>query len=275
MDHWTASDSLYSDDNLIMYSSNDFNFGGGVTNKGKMQLDLASLPKKKGAALMKSNNDCVLTTPDLNMLQLASPELERLIIEQHGAITTPTPSGCFINGDLCKLGGRNDYAQRLATAYDEEKKGGAETQITVPITRTTGVITTQHAINPTPMIAVTQSSNTYGSSYGVNMLPSSSLKDEKPQIVPVASSTTTLPQIDLEEQEWVKKERKRERNRQAASRCRRRKLEKEKDLQDKVKKFKFENNKLSSTVETLRKEICTLKEQVLQHVGAGCHISLP
>lgn len=271
MDHWTASDSLYSDDNVIMYS-NDFSFGGGVTDKGKMQLDLASLPKKKGAALLKSNNDCVLTTPDLNMLQLASPELERLIIEQHGAITTPTPSACFVNGDLCKLGGRNDYAQRLATAYDEEKKGGVETQLAIPITRSTGIVTTQHAINPTPMIAVTQSSNTYASNYSGSVLPGSSLKDEKPQIVPVAAP---LPQIDLEEQEWVKKERKRERNRQAASRCRKRKLEKEKDLQDRVKELKFENSKLSSTVETLRKEICTIKEQILQHVGAGCHISLP
>ncbi|EDV23471.1 expressed hypothetical protein [Trichoplax adhaerens] len=271
MDHWTASDSLYSDEN-VMYS-NDFSFGGGATDKGKMQLNLESLPKKKSAALLKSNNECTLTTPDLNMLQLASPELERLIIEQHGAITTPTPSGCFLNGDLCKHGTRNDYAQRLATAYDAEKKSLSEAQVVVPLTRTSG-ISTQHAINSTPMIAVTQSSNTFANNnYAINMLPNSSVKDEKSQIVPVASNA--LPQIDLEEQEWVKKERKRERNRLAASRCRKRKLEKEKDLQDRVKELKCENNKLTSTVETLRKEICAIKEQILQHVGAGCHISLP
>lgn len=54
--------------------------------KMSMTLDFTSEKTKQ----RKLNE--VLNSPDINMLKLASPELERLIIQQGGVTTTPTPN---------------------------------------------------------------------------------------------------------------------------------------------------------------------------------------
>ncbi|KAK2153807.1 hypothetical protein LSH36_285g02022 [Paralvinella palmiformis] len=54
--------------------------------KSSMTLDFTSEKTKQ----RKLNE--VLNSPDINMLKLASPELERLIIQQGGVTTTPTPN---------------------------------------------------------------------------------------------------------------------------------------------------------------------------------------
>ena len=51
--------------------------------KSKMTLDFNSGPPTKKQ---------LLQSPDLNLLKLASPELEKLIIQHNGMVTTPTPT---------------------------------------------------------------------------------------------------------------------------------------------------------------------------------------
>merc|ERR1719245_2731054 len=55
-----------------------------------MTLDFACEPSAKKP---RSGVVNVLSSPDLKLLQLASPELERMIIQQNGMVTTtPTPT---------------------------------------------------------------------------------------------------------------------------------------------------------------------------------------
>jgi hypothetical protein len=59
--------------------------------KRNLTLDLHRPPAFKKSKL---NQPPVLSSPDLHMLKLASPELERIIM-QNGSLTTPTPSMLF------------------------------------------------------------------------------------------------------------------------------------------------------------------------------------
>lgn len=94
------------------------------------------------------------------------------------------------------------------------------------------------------------------------------IKDE-PQTVP--NSPSFCP-VDMDDQERQKLERKRQRNRVAASKCRKRKLERISKLEDKVKLLKGENSDLGGVVMNLKQHVVQLKQQILEHVNAGCRI---
>ncbi|XP_063592536.1 transcription factor Jun-like, partial [Penaeus indicus] len=95
---------------------------------------------------------------------------------------------------------------------------------------------------------------------------------EEPQTVPSVSGSPPLSPIDMECQERIKLERKRLRNRIAASKCRRRKLERISRLEEKVKTLKGENMELQAVVNKLRDQVCSLKQEVMEHVNSGCQI---
>lgn len=78
--------------------------------------------------------------------------------------------------------------------------------------------------------------------------------------------------INMECQERIKLERKRLRNRIAASKCRRRKLERIGRLEEKVRQLKGENVELQNVVNRLRDQVCSLKQEVMEHVNSGCQI---
>lgn len=66
--------------------------------KRNMTLDLNSAGNSRAPAFKRSklSQQSVLSSPDLHMLKLGSPELERLIIQQQsGNLATPTPSMLF------------------------------------------------------------------------------------------------------------------------------------------------------------------------------------
>lgn len=67
-------------------------------------------------------------------------------------------------------------------------------------------------------------------------------------------------------------ERKRQRNRVAASKCRKRKLERISKLEEKVKMLKGENTDLALIVKNHKDIIAQLKQQVMEHMQAGCRI---
>lgn len=187
----------------------------------------------------------VLSSPDLQLLKLGSPELEKLII-QNGMITTatPTPSAPVLFPAAAPTEEQEMYALPFVQALDKLHNGRGE-----PVPRRV------YADLDRPL----------------DRFPTSVVKDE-PQTVPSAASSPPLSPIDMDTQERIKLERKRQRNRVAASKCRRRKLERISKLEDKVKILKGENAELAQMVVKLKDHVHRLKQQVLEHANSGCHI---
>ncbi|GIY50652.1 transcription factor AP-1 [Caerostris darwini] len=268
----------------------------------------------------------ILTSPDLQMLKLASPELERFIISNGNITTTPTPTQYLFPKTVTEE--QEQYARGFIDALNhlhqqttqfEMNTGGLITRIssgTTPVTSnppevsidkltnslrmypglsplyfqsspTSVIKSSGNAKNPSPVkpvLVVRPPSVDNNSSNSCNSMSSNSttmpleiaIKEEL-QTVPNELATPPLSPlckgpIDMADQERIKLERKRYRNRLAASKCRKRKLEKISQLEDKVKELKGENSKLELIVERLRDQVCSLKQEVLDHAKKGCQI---
>ncbi|KZC13524.1 Transcription factor AP-1 [Dufourea novaeangliae] len=198
----------------------------------------------------------ILSSPDLNMLKLGSPELEKFIIAQQDSLVTnlPTPTQILFPKTVTEA--QELYARGFVDALNELHHSDSSQE--------PGSIhgATYTTLEPPSSVQSTESSVSQGLVQ---------IKDE-PQTVPSVSSSPPMSPIDMENQERIKLERKRQRNRVAASKCRRRKLERISRLEDKVKLLKGENTELSAVVHRLKEHVCRLKEQVMDHVHSGCQI---
>merc|ERR1719369_1461682 len=163
--------------------------------KRKLTLDLNNRPPKKQRP--GGNFNPLLTSPDLNQLKLASPELERLIMQQGTTVLAnnpATPSTFFF--------------PKAATEEQEEfARGFVDTLEQLH----------HHPTHHSDPLHVSDSH------IGLGSWPPH-IKEE-PQTVPSMAGSPPMSPIDMDDQERIKLERKRLRNRIAASKCRRRKLE--------------------------------------------------
>lgn len=202
------------------------------------------------------NNAPILSSPDLNMLKLGSPELEKLIIaQQDGLVTTmPTPTNQIL------------FPRTVTEAQELYARGFVEALNELHHSDSSQEPGSIHGATYTNLEPPGSVQSTESLSQGLMLI-----KDE-PQTVPSVSSSPPMSPIDMESQERIKLERKRQRNRVAASKCRRRKLERISRLEDKVKLLKGENSELSAVVHRLKEHVCRLKEQVMDHVHSGCQI---
>lgn len=312
--------SLYDEDIMPTTSNSQ-----SVTyDKGNLKLDFSSANTRRQTSLM---DGALLTSPDLNLLTLGSPELEKLIMSYGGILTTPTPTQPF-KGTQAVTEQQELYARGFMEALQklhDQQDPNAQTAVVNALSSNTAA---QNALNlsfasaaavaasginsatstvasSTPSMLATGTStistqalplmsfsgatqvfpdfqrtaiptSTYGQPLSVQIPPQQPRLDNvklenESQVVP---GTPPLPPIDLALQETVKNERKKQRNRVAASKCRKRKLEKEADLEVKVSELKNINTKLHSEVNELRKQVCQLKLQVMDHVQGGCEIML-
>ena len=91
-------------------------------NKSNLKLDFneGSGNSRKRSFLNVASSPAILASPDLKLLKLGSPELEKLIINTGGFIPTPTPSG-FIGHPLAhnENGGTEDQESFLARGFIE------------------------------------------------------------------------------------------------------------------------------------------------------------
>ena len=198
----------------------------------------------------------ILSSSDLNMLKLGSPELEKFIIAQQDTLVTNLPTPTQILFPKAVTEAQEMYARGFVDALNELHHSDSSQE--------PGSIhgATYTTLEPPGSVQSTESSVSQGLVQ---------IKDE-PQTVPSVSSSPPMSPIDMENQERIKLERKRQRNRVAASKCRRRKLERISRLEDKVKLLKGENTELSAVVHRLKEHVCRLKEQVMDHVHSGCQI---
>ena len=227
----------------------------------------------------KQKMSTLLQSPDLNMLKLASPELEKLIIQANGMVTTtPTPTQIMFPKFVTEE--QEAYAQGFVAALEELRSTSGPGQkpeqrpnVTLPSDVSKNIFTTTTSL-PGGLFNI-----------GNNGLPSKSLLQsasqsqgvrvkEEPQTVPCGLNSPPPSPINMADQEVIKLERKRARNRVAARKCRTRKLERIARLEDKVDDLKGLNNDLSTQATKLREEVCKLKRTIIEHVNSGCHIMM-
>lgn len=252
--------------------------------------------------------DGLLASPDLGLLKLASPELERLIIQSNGLVTTTPTSTQFLYPKVA-ASEEQEFAEGFVKALEDlHKQNQLGTGAASAAAAAGGPSSTAAGAAPpgelapaaaTPEAPVYANLSSYAGGTGgsggaatvafaaepVPFPPPpppgalgpprlTALKDE-PQTVPDVPSfgeSPPLSPIDMDTQERIKAERKRLRNRIAASKCRKRKLERISRLEEKVKTLKSQNTELASTASLLREQVAQLKQKVLSHVNSGCQL---
>lgn len=280
------------------------------TLKQTMTLNLND-PKNFKPQLSSKALD-ILTSPDVGLLKLASPELERLIIQSCTGLTTPTPTQfvCpknitdeqegFAEGFVKALAELHYQQMPAPAAHSDTQPSGNNNVTSGPVSENGGVPFNCTARTEPPeytnlgtfaRAVASVSSDEKHSSTSYPLIPPPhnhvdqqlataqhsrlhALKEE-PQTVPeMSGETPPLSPIDMETQERIKAERKRMRNRVAASKCRKRKLERISRLEERVKNLKTQHTELVSSASVLRDELALLKQKVMDHVNSGCQLIL-
>jgi len=257
--------------------------------KRPMTLDFAS--NQPSAKKPKGNTPGMnlLSSPDLKLLQLASPELERMIIQQNGMVTTtPTPTQficpkyvteeqeAYARGFVDALNELHNKKPGLKTEKDDSDSNSSHVQPTTQLsTLPAQTFTTLANTTSVPVVSSTVTA-AQSQPQQSSVLPAGVLRlKEEPQTVPSCSSPPQhIVPIDMDEQECIKLERKRERNRLAARKCRNRKLDRISKLEERVDELKSHNQKLATSASTLRDQVCKLKQQIMEHVSSGCQVML-
>ncbi|CDQ86505.1 unnamed protein product [Oncorhynchus mykiss] len=261
-------ETTFYDDSLNSFSQHekpDYGYNPKAL-KHSMTLNLAD-PTSTLKPHLRAKASDILTSPDVQLLKLASPELERLIIQSSNGLitTTPTPTQflCPRNVTDEQEGFAEGFVRALAELHHQHvlpNAPGVPSPVYEDLNTFTPAITTNSALV-----------------YGQQSHPHPRLTalKEEPQTVPeMPGETPPLSPIDMENQERIKAERKRMRNRVAASKCRKRKLERISRLEDKVKNLKTQNSDLASTANMLREQVAQLKQKVMNHVNSGCQLML-
>merc|ERR1711887_214294 len=277
--------------------------GGSRKRAAGLSLDLNSASAKRNKQVQS-----LLTSPDVQMLKLTSPELEKFLI-QNPTLATPTPSGYIFPKSVTEEQamyakgfeealehlrqseppGSNDLAAAntlatLSTASVGPAGRNLEVHRSLPeaAQQNPGIpLSVQASSHSRPASGASGSydSETYQVPEGVK------IKDEPDDHLSLSGSdygsegmksppmnTTGMSPIDMETQEKIKLDRKRQRNRLAASKCRKRKLERISQLDDRVSALKNENADLAAVVKKMKAGVTLLKQEVIEHVNSGCDI---
>ncbi|XP_062252392.1 transcription factor jun-D [Platichthys flesus] len=243
--------------------------------------------------------ESILSSPDLGLLKLASPELERLIIQSNGMVTTTPTSPQFLYAKT--VSDEQEFAEGFVKALEDLHKqnqlsGDGQSQsgsldlganlVPVSLQPDLPVYTNLHSYGTGPLgTTVNYTTDTVpfppppahhlGAAPQQPELSRVPPLKEEPQTVPDVQSfgeSPPLSPIDMDSPDHGKAERKRLRNRIAATKCRRRKLERISRLEDKVKSLRNQNTDLASTADLLREQVAQLRHKVLSHVNSGCQL---
>ncbi|BFY99598.1 hypothetical protein BsWGS_02638 [Bradybaena similaris] len=292
-------------DRSSLYSDSDGPDSEVKKLKRSMTLDFNS-----NSATKQKKLATVLASPDLNLLKLASPELERMIIQANGLVTTtPTPTQFVFPKFVTEE--QEAYARGFVDALAELQGSGAlSVNRTQELTRTFTTLTAPTALSQSAAVPTVAAVPIFSSaSELLTSLPGGPASrgppsvspprpadsdsrlnlpvitreldvripeiKEEPQTVPSLSTSPPLSPINMESQEKIKLERKRARNRVAARKCRTRKLERISRLEDRVNELKGQNNGLVTTASSLRDQVMKLKQKIVEHMNCGCQIVTP
>lgn len=281
----------------------------GVYNQSTMMKKEINLNLDAHNSDLKPNADGLLNSPDLALMKLTSPDLERLIIQSHSLPASQFlyPKSAsdeqeFAEGfvkALEDLHKQNQLSDASCVSVDRLELLGSSAAASglqaadLPVYTTLngyaasplGGTTINYSTDtipfppPPPHLAAAsgaqQQQAAAAAAAALSRLQSAGLVKDEPQTVPDMQSfgdSPPLSPIDMDNQERIKAERKKLRNRIAASKCRKRKLERISRLEDKVKSLKTQNTELASTASVLREQVAQLKQKVMNHVSSGCQL---
>lgn len=267
--------SFYEDSNgQYVPVSTQAQINAGNNLKRPATLELNANKSRKARFNASVTAPPVITSPDLQVLKLVSPELEK-IITNSAALPTPTPSSILYPGKA------TTEQEQFAKGFDEALLSMHEkdniSKMNINNNNNNKSINNNASTAIAAISAVSTATTTTHNTMSGGDITYTDLDTypgvikEEPQIVPQSSPVSP---IDMENQERIKLERKRLRNRVAASKCRKRKLERISKLEDKVKDLKTQNNELHSIVFSLKQHVIQLKQQVVEHHNSGCTITL-
>jgi len=267
----------------------------GGRKRQNLTLDLNSASSKKNRV------QNLLTSPDVQMLKLTSPELEKFL-SQNPTLATPTPSGYIFPKSVTEeqamyAKGFEEALEHLRAAetvpgvQDASQVSAANTLVTLsaglptslPLSLPLSLPTSLPTSLPAPRPLSRPNSGASGSydSESYQVPDGLKIKDEPEEDDESLSgeessllSPSGVSPIDMESQERIKLERKRLRNRLAASKCRKRKLERISQLDDRVAQLKNENTDLAAVVKKMKASVALLKQEVIEHVNSGCEIRM-
>jgi len=243
------------------------------------------LPKKSKMAA----DAHILTSPDVQMLKLSSPELENFL-RKNPTLETPTPSGLGYMYPTSVTEEQQNYVKGFEVALQNMQATKSEPhapQQNAAI-ETIERATAAHRAKMISEVSPRPSSSASGSMDSSELRIKEELDDdigddlededfsEEEEIPPKKGRgrKVNIGPIDMVSQEKIKLERKRQRNRLAASKCRKRKLERIGQLELKVKDLKGENSELANVVKKLKESVYSLKREVMEHAKSGCQINL-
>merc|ERR1712018_1115009 len=239
----------------------------GGRKRQNLTLDLNSASPKKN----KVQN--LLTSPDVQMLKLTSPELEKFL-SQNPSLATPTPSGYVFPKSVTEeqmmyakgfeealekikyqenFGPNTDTvtaANTLVTlssgqAGQQDQQSALHLPLSLPNTSLslTSLTPNNPLSRPNSGASGSYDSDTYQLPEGsvaikIKDEPDDRSVDDEDDESLLSPGGAGVSPIDMETQEKIKLERKRLRNRQAAAKCRKRKLERISLLDDRVAQLK-------------------------------------
>merc|ERR1719245_399239 len=278
---------------------------GGGRKRQNLTLDLNSASAKKNRV------QNLLTSPDVQMLKLTSPELEKFL-SQNPTLATPTPSGYIFPKSVTEE--QMMYAKGFEEALEHLRQ--AETvpegsnEATVAAANTLATLSAVHPAGPSIQISqdhqptnlplslpntipvpkpLSRPNSGASGSYDPELyqVPEGIKIKDEPDDQSLSGGESNygsesmlspnnagMSPIDMESQEKIKLERKRLRNRLAASKCRKRKLERISQLDERVAQLKTENADLAAVVKKMKSSVALLKQEVMEHVNSGCEIRM-
>merc|ERR1711983_698945 len=259
---------------------------GGGRKRQNLTLDLNSASAKKNRV------QNLLTSPDVQMLKLTSPELEKFL-SQNPTLATPTPSGYIFPKSVTEE--QMMYAKGFEEALEHLRQ--AETvpegsnEATVAAANTLATLSAVHPAGPSIQISqdhqptnlplslpntipvpkpLSRPNSGASGSYDPELyqVPEGiKIKDEPDDQslsggesnygsgAMLSPNNAGMSPIDMESQG-------------------KRKLERISQLDERVAQLKTENADLAAVVKKMKSSVAVLKQEVMEHVNSGCEIRM-
>jgi len=229
--------------------------------------------------------DVVLSSPDVRLLKLPSPDLERLVIQlysnNHYQHQQQQQEWCeqesSKDGEMAvDVMATQHYARGFVDALLElqsqrqtdcnsttAEPSASAAMFQIPTTGSSAVSWAPHQADVCQAV-----SSWPGSSSGSGHVTSF-------DTAPMSPVGPAQRQTDDDGDERTRLDRKRARNRQAATRCRNRKLQRIDELQSHADRLRAINAKLTDEVKQLRQIVNKLQQDLLLHAGCQPGLAMP